>query len=129
MRVLHEFLDGLDEVMAKAEDFSLEFAPHGETGASIQVLEPSGESTLREFSDALATLNLSTADALSLCSELEALIKKYAERESGRAHVVHLGVAPSPEHRWRSISDRDDGKVVQIKELIWLISYLAALSC
>jgi hypothetical protein len=103
-RVLHRFLDGLDEAVAESEDFSLEFSPSGPTGFSLLMLENPNPAA-RLFTDNWMSLELTSEDALDLSAELERLLKKYADREGPKKYVAHAGLAPAAKHPWRSIDD------------------------
>ena len=104
-RVLDRFLDGIDEQMARSDEFSLEFGPSGETGASIQMLERPGQRRDRGFTDAWMMFNLTEADALQLSREMEDLMERYAAKTGPKRYVVHGGVAATPRHPWRSAGD------------------------
>ncbi len=103
-RVLHRFLDGLDEAIAESEDFSLEFSPSGATGFSLQMLEePDPEP--RPFTDGWMSLELTKAEAIELSAELERLLKKFSGRKGPKKYVAHAGITPAAKHPWRSIDD------------------------
>jgi hypothetical protein len=105
MRVLHRFLDGVDEQMARTDDFSIEFGPSGDRGTSIQMLERPDQRQARDFTDAWMMFSLAEDDARELSRELEELLVKYAAKSGPKTYIVHAGVAMAPRHPWRSAKD------------------------
>ena len=104
-RVLNRFLDGIDEQMARSDEFSLEFGPSGDTGASIQMLERPGQRRDRGFTDAWMMFSLTDEDALQLSRDIEDLMERYSTKSGPKKYIVHSGVAATPKHPWRSAND------------------------
>lgn len=108
-RVLNRFLDGIDEQMARSNDFSLVFAPSGESGASIQMQERQDRQGAHDFTDAWTVFDLTKADALQLGRDMDNLLDRYATKTGPTKYIVHAGIAATPKHAWRSANDPRSG--------------------
>jgi hypothetical protein len=105
MRLLRRFLDGLDESLEAAHATGLSFAAYGETGMVIDLDDDEAARQQRHYTDGWRTISLDEADALRLAREIEELVERYARRGGHREYVVHAGIAPDPQFRWRSATD------------------------
>ena len=105
MRVLRRFLDGMDEELDAAGQFSLSFSTDGPTGTSIDLVQTREQELARPYTDGWQTLELETDDAVALARELEALIARYRGRNGRHRHIVHVGLVRDPRVRWRSVND------------------------
>ncbi len=97
---LRRYFDGLDEAMAREKASSLVFAA---TDDGVQI-SSIGEAPRRTYNEIWRDLRLLEADAVALAEEIEALLAKYAERESrrGKTYLMHAGLAPGAKLRNRS---------------------------
>ncbi|MCU1388021.1 MAG: hypothetical protein JWL72_1359 [Ilumatobacteraceae bacterium] len=110
MRVLRQFLDGLDEAVERDASLSLGFSSDAPHSFAVEMVESDAERAVRGYTDAWMSVRLTADDARQFSRDLEAVIERYVARDVGRRdrgkrYLVHAGIAPEPKVRWRSAND------------------------
>lgn len=113
IRILHRFLDGVDEALERERGVMLGFSGEEAQSTAIRLIEPGGDTTKwpwstageRPYTDGWLTMRLDESAARELAGELESLFEKYSARGGRHRYIVHAGVAREPKVRWRSAAD------------------------
>jgi hypothetical protein len=100
--VMHKLLDGIDEALAQADEFSLKISAPREGGISVVTMESAAQRADQPFTDSWFTIMLDDADAAEFARALEELYERYAHRGGAHKFYAHLGIAREPRHDWRS---------------------------
>ena len=100
--VMHKLLDGIDEALERADDFSLKISAPPDGGIAVTTMESPAQRASQPFTDSWFTISLDEADAAAFARALDTLFDQYAHRGGAHKYYGHIGLAREPRHDWRS---------------------------